>query len=168
MLEREYLKEIMFILNREFDINFENDPGKDNQKINMWYEVLKYYPKHIIDQAVIYLLGNHLYKEIRCAHLNVACINAIEAPALEFGKKMVEVIDKYKSEYRIVPILKDEFGELGLKIYEANKDWLLYYKTVDRDKLIESMTDIYKGHLWVSFNKQKLLDIEKHKGISHG
>lgn len=169
MIEREYLKEVMFILNREFDINLTMNEVKDNQKINLWYEVLKHYPKHILDQAVLDLVATHEYKEVRCSHLNVACIRAIEKPALEFGKKLVEIVDENISEYRIKPVVEEEFGELGLKIYESNKEWLLYYNTADRDKLIKSMSEIYKNKLWIAFNKQKLIeDTKKHLEYING
>lgn len=164
MIEREYIKQIMIMLNREFDINFSNKDIEDIKKINMWYEVLKFYPRHILDQAVIDLVATHEYKEVRCAHLNLACIKAIEAPAIQFGNRLVDIIDIYKSEYRIKPVIEEEFSGLGLKIYEANKDNLLFYETSQREILVKSMSEIYRKKLWIDFNSQKLIEDTK-KGI---
>lgn len=121
-ITRDEVKQVLMILNNEFDGMLKGEPTQDTLKIDMWYMQLQDFSYNQVLQAIKILLSSKVYGKPNVSDLMEILIPTGKQQNLgiEYANDLIDLQKKYGTE-RMGSYVYDKYGDVGYEIYEQNK-----------------------------------------------
>ena len=146
MITKEQVKNVLIILNNEYDGMLKGNLEVDNLKIDTWFAKLKHFSYEQVQQAVSRLLDSKVYGLPNISDLMEILKPKMEQQneGMEFAQRLLDLCNRFGTDNMVGKVV-EEYGEVGYSVYMQVKNELRELKVDDNNTFKAQIRSIYNS-----------------------